>query len=94
MMVEVTIVRALEVILSRLKMDGETARIMREHLVSERLAAQREKPVFPAGIEPVDPPASARTLGTWIKCACGVERDTACYCATEGCEYGKGEGSQ
>lgn len=57
-------------------------------------AAQRDKPVFPAGIEPVDPPATARPLGTWIKCACGVERDTACYCATEGCEYGKGEGSQ
>ncbi|MDH4541027.1 MULTISPECIES: hypothetical protein [Sulfitobacter] len=44
MMVEVTTVRALEVILSRLKMDGETARIMREHLVSERLAQREKKP--------------------------------------------------
>ncbi|SEU03677.1 hypothetical protein SAMN04489858_12084 [Paracoccus homiensis] len=36
---EMTTVRALEIVLSRLKMDDETARIMKYHLNSERRAA-------------------------------------------------------
>lgn len=60
------------------------------------IASEDSQPVgaHSASIEEIEPPDGTRPIGKWIKCDCGVERDTAFYCATEGCEFGKGEDSK